>query len=60
MTRVHAAGTRLLVLLDGAQYGAAVFGSPEAARVAEQMAEVLLDAAGVARTRQAAAKRAPR
>jgi hypothetical protein len=37
-------GARLLVLLDGALNGAAVFRSPEAAAVAQTMAVALLDA----------------
>jgi hypothetical protein len=49
-------GAELLVLLDGALNGAAVSGSPEAAHVARRMAEVVLDAEGVERTRGAKAK----
>jgi AcrR family transcriptional regulator len=51
-----ALGAQLLVLLDGALNGAAVFGSPQSALAATQMAEVLLDAAGVARSRPARVK----
>jgi AcrR family transcriptional regulator len=43
-------GARLLVLLDGALNGAAVFGTPEPAIVARTMAESLLDSAGVSRS----------
>jgi len=45
-----ALGAQLLVLLDGALNGAAVFGSADAAVVARTMAEALLEAAGVARS----------
>jgi AcrR family transcriptional regulator len=50
-TEPAALGAQLLVLLDGALNGAAVFGSPEAVSVAKRMVEVLLDSAGIARTR---------
>jgi AcrR family transcriptional regulator len=40
-------GAQLLVLVDGALNGAAVFGSPEPARAARSVAEVLLASAGV-------------
>jgi AcrR family transcriptional regulator len=46
-------GAQLLVLLDGALNGAAVFASAQAAAVARTMAEALLDGAGVARSRRA-------
>jgi AcrR family transcriptional regulator len=50
--RAEALGAQLLVLLDGALNGAAVSGSAEAAAVARSMAEAILDAAGVGRTRR--------
>jgi AcrR family transcriptional regulator len=50
--RADRIGAQLLVLLDGALNGAAVFGSSEAAIVARTTAEAVLDAAGVARTRK--------
>jgi hypothetical protein len=51
-----ALGAQLLVLLDGALNGAAVFGSPQSAIAATAMVEVLLDAAGVVRSRPAKVK----
>jgi AcrR family transcriptional regulator len=47
----EALGSRLLVLLDGALNGAAVFGSPEPAGAARAAAEALLDVAGVVHAR---------
>jgi AcrR family transcriptional regulator len=44
-------GARLLVLLDGALNGAAVFGSAEPVAVARALAATVLDDAGVARTK---------
>lgn len=54
--RADETGARLLVLLDGALNGAAVFGSAEAPAIATSMAEALLDAAGVVRSRRSTAK----
>lgn len=45
-----AVGAQLLVLLDGALNGAAVFGTADAVVIAGTMTEVLLDAAGVERS----------
>lgn len=44
-------GAELLVLLDGALNGAATFGSSDLARAARNVAEALLEAAGVAQSR---------
>jgi AcrR family transcriptional regulator len=46
----EAVGARLLVLLDGALNGAAVFGSSSSAATASAMAETLLEAAGIERS----------
>jgi AcrR family transcriptional regulator len=43
-------GARLLVLLDGALNGAAVFASADAAATAGAMAETIVDTAGIDRT----------
>jgi AcrR family transcriptional regulator len=51
-----AVGAQLLVLLDGALNGAAVFASSSSSAVACAMAERLLDDAGVARSRRAPRK----
>jgi AcrR family transcriptional regulator len=49
-------GARLVVVLDGALNGAVVFRSPEPATVARGIAELVLDAAGVARTKRGATR----
>jgi AcrR family transcriptional regulator len=49
-------GAELLVLLDGALNGAAIFASPEAAVVARTMAETLLDSRGIERSPRAKPK----
>jgi len=51
-----AVGAQLLVLLDGALNGAAVFANADAAIVARATAEAVLDAADVARSRPAPQK----
>ena len=53
-------GGQLLVLLDGAFNGAAVFGSAEATVVARSVAEAVLDSAGVARSGRAKSNAARR
>jgi AcrR family transcriptional regulator len=52
-TRGDEIGAQLLVLLDGALNGASVFGSSDAVAVARTLAEAVLDAGGVRRSRSA-------